>query len=339
MGRGCRASPSSLEGRPGAARPSQPVDAAHRLAHPCCGSCSGQPEHAGTVGCASTPRPFLPHTPSFPDSSRRPSACRSEWGLGIRWQELRLSAYPCRRSGFERRSPAPCSCRPRYPARDGWGLRRLQPPPSGRRNKVPRGGGDRGSAALRDDYGGQRERSGIARAAVPRRAGPDGSSRAVLCPSGSHAVICVRPLGWTASCPRRGRRRGSTSSIDGRRGLTGGLLRSFGSSAALAVRCSSLLPTRGLKSSPYFRAGRSLPHTQADAAPLPSDSPQATSQPAGSLATGKASVSFGGRTSRPRRSPTPKSPAAGAAGPKERDVWAFRARRDSRPEWSNIGNR
>ena len=204
---------------------------------------------------------------------------------------------------------------------------------------MPRGGGDRGSAALRDDYGGQRERSGIARAAVPRRAGPDGSSRAVLCPSGSHAVICVRPLGWTASCPRRGRRRGSTSSIDGRRGLTGGLLRSFGSSAALAVRCSSLLPTRGLKSSPYFRAGRSLPHTQADAAPLPPDSPQATSQPAGSLATGKASVSFGGRTSRPRRSPTPKSPAAGAAGPKERDVWAFRARRDSRPEWSNIGNR
>ena len=140
--------PSSRVGRPGAARPSQPVDAAHRLAHPCCGSCSGQPEHAGTVGCASTPRPFLPHTPSFPDSSRRPSACRSEWGLGIRWQELRLSAYPCRRSGFERRSPAPCSCRPRYPARDGWGLRRLQPPPSGCRNKVPRGGGDRGSAAL-----------------------------------------------------------------------------------------------------------------------------------------------------------------------------------------------
>ena len=78
------------------------------------------------------------------------------------------------------------------------GLRRLQPPPSGRRNKVPRGGGDRGSAALRDDYGGQRERSGIARAAVPRRAGPQGSSRAILCPSGSHVVICVRPLGWTA---------------------------------------------------------------------------------------------------------------------------------------------
>ena len=170
---------------------------------------------------------------------------------------------------------------------------------------MPRGGGDRGSAALRDDYGGQRERSGIARAAVPRRAGPEGSSLVLRSPSGSYAVICVRPLGWTASCPRRGRRRWSTSPIDARRGLTGGLLRSFSSSATSAVRGSSLLPTRGLKSSPYFRAGRSLPPTQTDSAPLLPDSPQGTSQPAGSLVTGKASVSFGGRASRPRRSPTP----------------------------------
>ena len=43
--------PSSRAGRPGAARPSQPVDAG-----------------------ASTLRPFLPHTPSFPESYRRPSA-------------------------------------------------------------------------------------------------------------------------------------------------------------------------------------------------------------------------------------------------------------------------
>ncbi len=170
---------------------------------------------------------------------------------------------------------------------------------------MPRGGGDRGSAALRDDYGGQRERSGIARAAVPRRAGPEGSNLVLRSPSGSHAVICVRPLGWTASCPRRGRRRGSASPIDDRRGLTGILLRSFGSSAALAVRCSSLLPTRELKSSLYFRAGRSLAHTQAAAAPLPPDSPQATSQPAGILVTGRASVRFGGQTSCPRRAPTP----------------------------------
>ena len=77
------------------------------------------------------------------------------------------------------------------------GLRRLQPPPCGQRNKVPRGGGDRGSAALRDDYGGQRERSGIARAAVPRRAGPDVFRGAIRCPSGSQAVFCVRPLWWT----------------------------------------------------------------------------------------------------------------------------------------------
>ena len=102
------------------------------------------------------------------------------------------------------------------------GLRWLQPPPSGRRNKVPRGGGDRGSAALRDDYGGQRERSGIARAAVPRRAGPEGSSLVLRSPSGSHVVFCVRPLWWTASCPRRGRRRWSTSPAQAQRGLTGG---------------------------------------------------------------------------------------------------------------------
>ena len=128
MGRGCRASPSSLEGRPGAARPSQPVDAAHRLAHPCCGSCSGQPEHAGTVGCASTPRPFLPHTPSFPDSSRRPSACRSEWGFG----DPDGRSSDCQRilvaaPGSSAALRPPCSCRPRYPARDGWGLRRYSP--------------------------------------------------------------------------------------------------------------------------------------------------------------------------------------------------------------------
>ena len=50
---------------------------------------------------------------------------------------------------------------------------------------------------VRDDYGGQRERSGIARAAVPRRAGPDVSRGAIRCPSGSQAVFCVRPLWWT----------------------------------------------------------------------------------------------------------------------------------------------
>ena len=50
---------------------------------------------------------------------------------------------------------------------------------------------------VRDDYGGQRERSGIARAAVPRRAGPDVFRGAIRCPSGSQAVFCVRPLWWT----------------------------------------------------------------------------------------------------------------------------------------------
>ena len=138
-----------------------------------------------------------------------------------------------------------------------------------------------------------------ARSAAPLGAGPSFAS--------------VR-FGGQQSCPRRGRRRGSASPIDDRRGLTGILLRSFGSSASLAVRCSSLLPTRELRSSLYFRAGRSLPHTQAAAAPLPPDSPQATSQPAGSLVTGRASVSFGGQASCQRRSPTPSDGSALSSG-------------------------
>ena len=225
---------------------------------------------------ASTPRPFLPHTPSFPGSSRRPSAA-----LRVRAPLSGLAAY----GGYSPRLPD-AGTRCREVGETGAPLPSLR---SGRLRRPAR-----------------EERDSSRRRTSPRRAGE--SRNAIRCPSGSRAVFCVRPLWWTARCPRRGRRRGSTSSIDGRRELTGVLLRSGGSSASLAIRCSSLLPTRGLKSSPYFRAGRSLPHTQADAAPLPPDSPQATRQPAGSLVTIRASVSFGGRTSRPRRSPTPKKP-------------------------------
>ena len=171
--------PSSRAGRPGAARPSQPVDAGRPL-----------------------PAPFSPTPPLSPGPPGGPPL----------------------RSGFERRSPAwrpPAATAPAFRTQEQgaarWGRQGLCCP-----------------HCVRDDYGGQRERSGIARAAVPRRAGPEGSSRVLRSPSGSHAVICVRPLWWTASCPRRGRRRGSTSSIDARRGLTGILLRSGGSSASLA---------------------------------------------------------------------------------------------------------
>ncbi len=152
-------------------------------------------------------------------------------------------------------------------------------------------------------------------------------------------------FGGQRSCPRRGRRRGSASPIDARRGLTGILLRSFGSSASLAVRCSSLLPTRELRSSLYFRAGRSLPHTQAAAAPLPPDSPQATSQPASILVTGRASVRFGGQTSCPpkrtdakRRQSVKRPRSRSRRAQKGERFGRFAPRRDSRPEWSSIGN-
>ena len=250
MGRGCRACPSSRAGRPGAARPSQPVDAG-----------------------ASTLRPFLPHAPSFPGPTGGPPL----------------------RSGSERRSPAwrpPAATAPALrTAQQGaamWGRQGLCCP-----------------HCVRDDYGDQRERSGIARVAVPRRAEPEdlaGFSAAHLGAGPSFASV---RFGGQASCPRRGRRRGSTSSTDARRGLTGGLLRSFSRSAASAVRGSSLLPTRELKSSLYFRAGRSLPPTQTDSAPRLPDTPQTTRQPASILATVRASVSFGGQASCPRRSPTP----------------------------------
>ena len=78
----------------------------------------------------------------------------------------------------------------------------------GGRNKVRRIGGEGAPAALRVDYGGQRERSRIARAAVPCCTAPDGPSCRSSANTGRQVVLCVRPLWWTASCPRRGRRRG-----------------------------------------------------------------------------------------------------------------------------------
>ena len=142
MGRGCRACPSSRAGRPGAARPSQPVDAGRPL-----------------------PAPFSPTPPLSPGPPGGPPL----------------------RSGFERRSPAwrpTAATAPAFRTQEQgaarWGRQGLRCP-----------------HCVRDDYGGQRERSGIARAAVPRRAGPDVFRGAIRCPSGSQAVFCVRPLWWT----------------------------------------------------------------------------------------------------------------------------------------------
>ena len=89
-------------------------------------------------------------------------------------------------------------------------------------NKVRRIGGEGAPAALRGDYGGQRERSRITRAAVPCCTAPDGPSCRSSADTGRQVVLCVRPLWWTASCPRRGRRRWSTSPAQAQRGLTGG---------------------------------------------------------------------------------------------------------------------
>lgn len=198
---------------------------------------------------------------------------------------------------------------------------------SGRAEQGTTGWGRGGSGCphcVRDDYGGQRERSRIARAAVPYCPAPDVSRSVILCPAGRSVASCVRPLWWTAELSTSRQTPGSTSPIDAGRGLTGGLLRSFSRSAASAIRCSRLLPTRELKSSLYFRAGRSLPHTQTDSAPRLPDTPQTTRQPASILATVRASVSFGGQTSCPRRSPTPdyhhqQSAQAGPLKKKTRD--------------------
>ena len=135
--------PSSRAGRPGAARPSQPVDAG-----------------------ASTLRPFLPHTPSFPESYRRPSA-----SLRVRAPLSGLTAS----GGYSPRlADSPTRCR--EVGETGAPLPSLR---SGRLRRPAR-----------------EERDSSRRRTSPRRAG--GSSRVLRSPSGSRAVFCVRPLWWTA---------------------------------------------------------------------------------------------------------------------------------------------
>ena len=261
----------------------------------------GHPSRPGIFVGASTLRPLSPWPPSPPPMpSRRPLRSLSGFEMVLHgFTCVRLSARLCRRYGGA----------------------------SGRTEQGTTGWGRGGSGCphcVRDDYGGQRERSRIARAAVPYCPAPDVSRIVILCQAGRSVASCVRPLWWTAELSTSRQTPGSTSPIDAGRGLTGGLLRSFSRSAASAIRCSRLLPTRELKSSLYFRAGRSLPHTQTDSAPRLPDTPQTTRQPASILATVRASVSFGGQTSCPRRSPTPdyhhqQSAQAGPLKKKTRD--------------------
>ena len=72
---------------------------------------------------------------------------------------------------------------------------------SGRAEQGATGWGRGGSGCphcVRDDYGGQRERSRITRAAVPYCPAPDVSRSVIRCPAGRPAASCVRPLWWTA---------------------------------------------------------------------------------------------------------------------------------------------
>ena len=181
---------------------------------------------------ASTPRPFLPHAPSFPGPTGGPPL----------------------RSGSERRSPAwrpPAATAPALrTAQQGaamWGRQGLCCP-----------------HCVRDDYGDQRERSGIARVAVPRRAGPESLGTQSAAHLGAGPSFASIRFGGQTSCPRRGRRRGSASSIDARRGLTGILLRPGGSSASLARptqhRCRPTL--RRPPASPRAASSRKAPRLE-----------------------------------------------------------------------------
>ena len=155
--------------------------------------------------CApSPPGPLTPH------ALQTAPALAELLGDGLAWVScVRLSARLCRRYGGA----------------------------SGRAEQGTTGWGRGGSGCphcVRDDYGGQRERSRIARAAVPYCPAPDVSRRVIRCPAGRFVASCVRPLWWTAELSTSRQTPGSTSTIDARRGLTGILLRPGGSSASLA---------------------------------------------------------------------------------------------------------
>ena len=118
------------------------------------------------------PSPPGPLTPPMP--SRRPLRSLSGFEMVLHgFTYVRLSARLCRRYGG-------ASGRAEQGA-TGWGR-----------------GGSGCPHCVRDDYGGQRERSRITRAAVPYCPAPDVSRSVIRCPAGRPAASCVRPLWWTA---------------------------------------------------------------------------------------------------------------------------------------------
>ena len=210
------AHPRSRGSRRGSSGPSQHADASQAVRLPSCRSWPRSSEPPRNLRRRVHSAPPLPLAPSPPMPSRRPLRSLSEPETVLQgFTYVRLSARLCRRYGG-------ASGRAKQGA-TGWGR-----------------GGSGCPHCVRDDYGGQRERSRITRAAVPYCPAPDVSRSVIRCPAGRFAASCVRPLWWTAELSTSRQTPGSTSTIDARRGLTGGLLRSGSRKPPDSPRASSL---------------------------------------------------------------------------------------------------
>ena len=168
------AHPRSRGRRRGSFGPSQHADASQAVRLPSCSSWPRSSEPPRNLRRRVHSAPPLPLAPSPPMPSRRPLRSLSGFEMVLHgFTYVRLSARLCRRYGG-------ASGRAEQGA-TGWGR-----------------GGSGCPHCVRDDYGGQRERSRIARAAVPYCPAPDVSRSVIRCPAGRFAASCVRPLWWTA---------------------------------------------------------------------------------------------------------------------------------------------
>ena len=158
---------------------------------------------------------------------------------------------------------------------------------SGRAEQGTTGWGRGGSGCphcVRDDYGGQRERSRITRAAVPYCPAPDVSRSVILCPAGRSVASCVRPLWWTAELstsrqtPGEHIEHGCQARADWRpcSGRSAALLRRpFGAPVSCPRGSSSLRSTSARVGA--FRPLRPTPRRGCPTLRKPPDSPRASS--------------------------------------------------------------
>ena len=188
MGRGCRAGPSSLEGRPGAARPSQPVDAGRPLPAPFSptpplspGPPGGPPLRSGFERCSPAWRPTAATAPAF----RTQEQGAARWGR----QGLRCPSGRLRRPARAERD----SSRRRTSPRRAGGIQsgHVQPIWESRRPLRP-------SALVDSELSTSRQTPG-------EHISGSGSARADWRPcSGCSAALLRRPFGAPVSCPHGG---------------------------------------------------------------------------------------------------------------------------------------